>query len=123
MQTAKQDLQINVPWGLLMIMLVFEDMGQNRAIPLLPGDQYGDSYYMCLLIQMIFGIACPAKDFMHLHLGGIGQSTTISCTSSSNWSVARLLFSLMNLVPLKHLVLGADDCPGQNNNKVMAAEC
>ena len=50
-------------------MMLVIDMAQNGATPFLSGDQMGDFYYMSPIIHNIFGVACPAKDFMNTYIG------------------------------------------------------
>ena len=122
---AKEDFKNDVPFDLRTEFLVI-DMSQNGALPMLRGDQMGDFYYMSPLIQLIFGVACPATNHMNVYIweegtADRGADNIISCLYHD--LVSRNIIVESVDTPLKHLVIAADNCSGQNKNKAMLMFC
>ena len=100
-------------------------MGQNVSSPHIGGKQQGDFYDMSPLTRLIFGVACPAEQFMN---------TYIWEEADANHGADNIIsYLFLDLVrrggigntgrPLKHLALAADNCSGQNKNKAMLKFC
>ena len=111
----------------LQTMLIVMDMGQNLATPYLGGDQFGDFYYMSPLIHLLFGVACPAEDFMNAYIWEEGEANRgadniVSCLYLD--LVRRgVIHAGQQCRPLKHLAIAADNCSGQNKNKAVIKFC
>ena len=123
-EESKSDFLQQLPLHLRTMLLVI-DMGQNAATPYLGGDQFGDFYYMTPLTHLIFGVACPAEEFMNTYIweesvANRGADNIISCLYLD--LICRGVIGNTGR-PLKHLAVAADNCSGQNKNKAMLKFC
>ena len=124
MKIAEDDLLNLVPLDLQTLFLVI-DMSQNGSTPCLSCDQMGDFYYMSPLSHYIFGICEAAKQKMNCYIweegtANRGADNIISCLF---YDLVRRGIIGNEGKPLKHLVLAADNCAGQNKNKAMIKFC
>ena len=97
----------------------------------LGGEQWGDFYYMLPLTHLIFGVACPAEQFMNTYIweeadANRGADNIVSCLYLD--LVRRGVINAEEEAsqqrrPLKHLAIGADNCSGQNKNKAVIKFC
>ena len=129
---AKKDIDQKTPIDEATIMAVI-DMAQNGAVPFLADNQVGDFYYMSPLIHYIFGVCEAARGFMHTYIweegtGDRGANNIITCLYM--WLVTKGIvprdadeLASWNKPKLHHLVIGADNCTGQNKNKAMIKFC
>ena len=100
-------------------------MAQNAATPILGSDQPGNFYYMSPLTHLIFGICEPARNMMNAYIweegtADRGADNIISCVYLD---LMRSGLFNNDRPKLGHLVLGADNCSGQNKNKAMLKFC
>lgn len=134
---AKDDIENEVLTELLTKFLVI-DMAQNGALPTLRGDQPGDFYYISPLTQLIFGVCSPAEQKMNTFIWEEGEAdrgadNIISCLywdlekrgiiAGETWAENTVPLAPSTHVPIAHLVIGADNCGGQNKNKAMIMFC
>mmetsp|Transcript_17363 Transcript_17363/g.46310 ORF Transcript_17363/g.46310 Transcript_17363/m.46310 type:complete len:142 (+) Transcript_17363:788-1213(+) len=91
------------------------DMSQNVGIPSLGSDQYGDDYYHLPLNQNIFGITNNATKRMNCYIWkeGMADRGADNIVSCLYWDLERRgIFD----GKVRHLVIIADNCRGQNKN-------
>jgi hypothetical protein len=99
------------------------DMGQNLSLPSFESEQPGDTYYLTPLTVLLFGIVDNApmdgKERMDAFIwrefeGDRGANNIVSCLVK--FFKMKIFFSAPNY---DELTLIADNCGGQNKNRVM----
>ena len=121
---ARLDITTNNLHSLFRRRVLTIDMGQNLNVPNFEGEQPGDTYYMSPLTVLLFGVVQNATedggpDTMNAYTwqefeGDRGQNNITSCLLQDLKN--RGLLSRPNYGNLTYV---ADNCGGQNKNKVV----
>jgi hypothetical protein len=121
-ESARNDVTYNLP-SLFRRKVLTIDMGQNLCLPNFEAEQPGDTYYFSPLTVLLFGVVDNAtedrKDRMNAFIwrefdGARGANNIASCLLKD--LKLRGCFRAPNFGELTYI---ADNCGGQNKNKVV----
>lgn len=125
---ALQDTQNNVAWSERTVLFFF-DYAQTVECPFFGFEQPGDTYYYSPLSMNIFGVAdsCDEQETLYTFCyhegqgrkGGNNVASMLDCYLRRQLNMPRMGPMQKDITWGGHLVLIADNCTGQNKNRMV----